>query len=190
MKRAWAYQRSHLRAPYQEAVLFGDEGFVHRARAVNLSEGGMLLSELPEFPAIERVPLLLRIPNYPHFRNFTLLKLQTFSSELFPAKIIRAQGQMVRRVGNTTDVDDVFRARFGIQFLHITDNEKKIIADYVSVFTSNLIYLQMLLDSWNTDEDIRLKTRALAAILGYTDLTRVSDLRQSVTQDYLSMQWL
>jgi len=190
MKKERGYQRAHLRAPFKGPVLFGDEGHVHKARAVNLSEGGILLDELPEFPSTERVPLMIQLPTYPYFKNFSLLKMQTFALDLFPSKVIRTQAQMVRRVGVTTDVDDVFQARFGIQFLNLGEAERRIISEYVSVFSSNLIYLQMLIDSWNTDEDIRLKTRALADILGYEKLTKVAELRHRVTLDYRSLQWL
>ncbi len=190
MKKERGYQRGHLRAPFKGPVLFGDESYVHRARAVNISEGGLLLDELPEFPAKDRVPLMVQLPTQTYFKNFSLIKLQTFSPDLLPAKIIRAQAQMVRRIGVTTDVDDVFQARFGIQFLNLGEGERRTIAEYVSVFASNLIYLQMLIDSWNTDEDIRLKTRALADILGYRHLVKVAELRHVVTQDYRSLQWL
>ena len=184
------YQRAHLRAPYKEPVLFGDEGYIHRGRSLNISEGGLLLDEVPSFPAHEDVPLLLHLPSYPYFKNFSLLKMQTFAKDIFPAKVIRAKGQMVRRIGATTNVDDVFRPRFGLKFTNIGGHEQKIIGDYVSVFASNLIYLQMLIDSWNTDEDIRLKTRALADILGYADIAKVAELRHQVTHDYRSLQWL
>jgi hypothetical protein len=69
------------------------------------------------------------------------------------------------------------------------DHEQKYISEYVSVFASNLIYLQMLIDSWNTDEDIRLKTRALADILGYQKIEKISELRRQIGHDYQSLQW-
>lgn len=190
MKKERGYQRAYLRAPFSGPVLFGDEGYIHKARAVNVSEGGLLLDELPEFPAMERVPLMVQIPTHTYFKNFSLLKLETFSLDLLPAKIVRAQAQMVRRLGPTTDVDDVFQPRFGIQFLNLGEAERRIISEYVSVFASNLIYLQMLIDSWNTDEDIRLKTRALANVLGYREHVKIAELRHAVTVDYRSLQWL
>ena len=190
MKTERGYQRAYLRAPYYEPVLFGDEGYVHRARAVNISEGGILLDEIPEFPGEEIVPMLLRLPNYPYFKNFTLLRMQTFTRDLFPSKIIRVRSRMVRRLKATTDVDDVFQPRFGLQFMDIGAMEQKMVGEYVGVFASNLIYLQMLIDSWNTDEDIRAKTRALADILGYAHIGKVSELRHQVTHDYRSLQWL
>lgn len=183
------YQRAHLRAPYHEPVLFGDADFVHKARALNISEGGLLLDEIPNFPSEDEVPLLLHLPSYPYFKNFTLLKLLTFTRDLFPTKVIRARGQMVRRTGETTSVDDVFRPRFGIQFASLGTGEQKLIADYVSVYASNLIYLQMLIDSWNTDEEIRQKTRALAHILNYQHVEKIAELRRHVSHDYQSLQW-
>lgn len=189
MRGTRSYQRAHLRAPYREAVLFGDQGHIHRARALNISEGGLLLDELPEFPEREEVGLLLRVPVMPAFRNYDLLKLQTFSGDLFAAKVIRAKGQLVRQSGSRSQVDEIFRPRFGLQFSGLSAIAQRHISDYVEVFASNLIYLQMLIDSWNTDEDIRLKTRALARVLGYRDEVSIAELRHQVGHDYLSLQW-
>ncbi len=190
IQRERSYQRAHLRAPYKEPVLFGDEGRIHKGRALNISEGGLLLDQVPSFPAEAEVPLMLHIPTYPYFKNFNLLKMKTFSRDLFSTKIVRVTGLMVRRIGTTTSVDQIFAARFGIKFAEIGAHEQKIIGDYVSVFASNLIYLQMLIDSWNTDEDMKLRTRELSKILGYGDIERISELRQQVSHDYLSLQWL
>lgn len=185
-----SYQRAHLRAPYREPVLFGDDDHIHKGRALNLSEGGLLLDEIPSFPAEAEVPLMLHIPTYPYFKNFNLLKMKTFSRDLFTTKIIRVKGLMVRRIGATSSVDQIFAARFGIKFADIGAHEQKIIADYVSVFASNLIYLQMLIDSWNTDEDMKHRTRELAKILGYGEIERISLLRHQLSHDYSSLQWL
>ena len=116
--------------------------------------------------------------------------MKTFSRDLFTTKIIRVKGLMVRRIGATSSVDQIFAARFGIKFADIGAHEQKIIADYVSVFASNLIYLQMLIDSWNTDEDMKHRTRELAKILAYGEIDRISELRHQVSHDYLSLQWL
>ena len=185
-----SYQRAHLRAPYREPVLFGDETNIHKGRALNISEGGLFLDEVPSFPSVAEVPLMIHIPTYPYFKNFNLLKMKSFSPELFITKVIRVKGIMVRRAGPTSSVDQIFAPRFGIKFSEIGEHEQKIISDYVSVFSSNLIYLQMLIDSWNTDEDMKLRTRELAKILGYGDTERISELRHQVSHDYLSLQWL
>ncbi len=83
------YQRKHLRAPYKGPVLYADESHVFKAEALNISEEGMLLNQLPSFPSRDEVFLITSVPQTPYFKNFSLLKMQTFSKELFPCHVIR-----------------------------------------------------------------------------------------------------
>lgn len=184
------YQRRHLRAPLKESVLYADSGHVHKARALNISEGGMLLDEMPSFPATDEVPLMLSLPQLPYLKNFSLLKMQTFSRELFSRHVLRVRAKMVRREELSQNLDNIFRSRFGLMFTRITPHEQKMIEEYVSTFSSNLIYLQTLIDSFNTDDETKLRTRSLAKILGYTETDRIATLRAQVTHDYKSLQWL
>jgi hypothetical protein len=183
------YQRRFLRAPYKEAVLYADGESVFQAKALNLAEGGLLLGEIPSFPSRDEVPLLISLPQIPMFRNFTLLKLQTFSKDLFPRQILRVKARMVRREELSMNLENLFRSRFGLEFVRIDPVDLKKIDHYVTSFSSNLIYLQTLIDSINFDEETKLKVRVLARILGYQDLERVSQLRSLVYQDYRSLQW-
>ena len=64
------------------------------------------------------------------------------------------------------------------------------IKEYVKVFSSNLIYLQVLIDSLNTDEKNIEKARLLASILGYDKDQKISVLFKKVQHDYQSLQWL
>ncbi len=64
------------------------------------------------------------------------------------------------------------------------------IEDYVDTFCSNLIYLQTLLDSYNSDEETRIRTRTMAGILGYGQSDKISLLHAQVTKDYRSLHWV
>jgi hypothetical protein len=185
-----SYQRKFLRAPFRERVLYSDSGFVHKAMALNLSEGGMLLDQLPSFPEYDDVSLLLLIPVIPSLRNFSLLKMQTFSSDIFQKQVVRVKARMVRRDELSQDLDNIFRSRFGIQFLEMTANHQKVVEDYVTTFSSNIIFLQTLIDSYNSDDEAKMKARTLAKILGYHEVEKISDLRTKVSHDYKSLQWL
>ena len=116
--------------------------------------------------------------------------MQTFSKELFQHKVIRVKAKMVRREELSQNLDNIFRSRFGLQFNRITDQDQKHIEDYVVTFASNLIFLQTLIDSFNTDEDTKIRARTLAGVLGYKDVDRIAHLRAAVTHDYKSLQWL
>ena len=185
-----SYQRRHLRAPFNECVLYADGGFVQKAKALNISEGGLLLEELPSFPDNDEVYLMLSLPQLPYFKNFGLIKMQTFSRELLGKNVFRALVRMVRREELSHDLSNIFKSRFGLEFVKIGAREKKLVEDYVSTFTSNIIYLQTLIDTFNSDEEARMKTRTLAKILGYSEVEKISQLRSAVTHDYKSLQWL
>jgi hypothetical protein len=184
------YQRRHLRAPFKESILYADGPYVFKAKTLNISEGGILLDELPSFPATDEVNLLISLPQLPSLKNFSLLKMQTFSKEIFGRHVIRARAHMVRREELSQDLENIFRSRFGLEFTGVGQQERKLIEEYVSTFSSNLIYLQTLIDSFNTDEETRVRTRTLAKILGYEEVERIAHLRSLVTHDYKSLQWL
>lgn len=184
------YQRKHLRAPFKESVLYADGDYVLKAGCLNISEGGLLIDELPSFPAQDEVSLILCLPQLPSLKNFSILKMQNFSREIFGSKVVRARARMVRREQLSQNLDNIFRSRFGLQFTHLEDTDQKNIENYVTTFASNLIFLQTLIDSFNSDEDTKIKTRVLASILGYRDVERIANLRATVTQDYKSLQWL
>lgn len=184
------YQRRHLRAPYKEHIICADGSIVYSASTLNLSEGGVLIDKFTLFSQKDEISILMPIQDIPSLRNFSLLKMQTFSPELFKRQIIRAQAKLARRVELAHDHDNIFHSRFGLEFIKVSDRDKKIIENYVSTFSANLIYLQTLIDSYNTDEDTKMKVRVLAKILGYNDTEKISQLRSDVTSDYKSLQWL
>ena len=185
-----SYQRRHLRAPFREHILYADDAHTYRARTLNLSEGGVLLDQIPNFPEGDEVSILISVPQYPNFKNFALLKMQTFSKELFPRHVVRVSGKVVRREELSQNLDNIFRARVGIEFVKVSALELKYIEDYVTTFSSNLIYLQMLIDSYNTDNETKLRARTLAKILGYSEVERIAEMRTIVSHDYKSLQWL
>lgn len=185
-----SYQRRHLRAPFKEPVLYADGPYVLKASTLNISEGGLLIDELPSFPATDEVPLMISLPQLPALKNFSLLKMQTFSKEIFSRHVVRVKAKMVRREQLSQNLDNIFRSRFGLEFTRITPHEQKLIEEYVTTFASNLIYLQTLIDSFNTDEETRLRVRTLAKILGYSNTEKIAQLRADVTHDYKSLQWL
>jgi hypothetical protein len=185
-----SYQRKHLRAPYREPALYVAEDFVFKAHTMNISEGGMLLDQIPHFPEGSEVPLMLSLPQYPYFKNFNLSKLEGFNHDLFPKKVVRLKCRVVRKMGIKSKVDEVFMSRIGVQFTEITPQVQKQIADYVNVFSSNLIYLQVLIDSLHADSQNLAKIRALSSILSYDVEMKIAQLRKDVMHDYKSLQWL
>lgn len=185
------YQRKHLRAPFKDPVLYVDDNFVFKASTLNISEGGMLLDQIPHFPENEdEVPIMISLPQFPYFKNFSLEKLHNFSADIFPKKVVRVKAQMVRKIGIKSKVDEVFTSRIGLRFTEVSAQAQKQISDYVNVFASNLIYLQMLIDSMHASEKNLEKIRVLSEILNYPVDMKIAQLYKQVQHDYKSLQWL
>ena len=161
-----------------------------RLKLLNISEGGLLLHQIPHLPINESVPLMFLIPKFPYFKNFSLEKLKTFDRGILPSKVIRLKGRLIRREGATTSVDDVFKTRIGLQFTEAEPWVQTLVADYVSIFSSNIIQLQKLIEDSSSFADAKYSVRILAEILGYKSNMKISELRQVVGHDYRSLQWL
>ena len=185
------YQRTFLRAPYKEPILYVDDNFVFKASTLNLSEGGLLLDQVPHFPEeSEDVPIIISLPQFPYLKNYTLDKLQSFSEDIFPKKVIRLKCKMVRKVGIKSKVDEVFTSQIGLEFTDVDPLGQKVIQEYVNVFASNIIYLQVLIDSLHADKKNLEKIRLLSNILNYDSNMKIAKLHKKVQHDYKSLQWL
>jgi hypothetical protein len=185
-----SYQRTHLRAPFRHHILYSDDGYVHKAKGLNISEGGLLLDMIPYFPEDTEIDFATALPQYPYFKNFSLQKMQSFSEELYPSKVIKGKLKMVRRIQLTNKVDEAFMSRVGCQFTMLDDISRKAISDYVDVFASNLIQLQIMIDLINSEEGYLEKVRTLSGILGYDGDEKISVLKKTITHEYISLQWL
>lgn len=184
------YQRRYLRAPYREEIVYSDGETVLKASTLNVSEDGLLIDFLPSFPTSDEVNIIFPLRALPVLKSMSSEKLQAFSLELVETNIIRARARMVRRDQLSQDLENIFKSRFGLNFTLISADDQKKIENYVSAFSSNLVYLQTLVDSYNTDEETRKRVRILAKILGYKGGEKISKLRIDITHDYKSLQWI
>lgn len=184
------YQRSYLRAPYKRNILFVDEDFVFKAQTLNISEGGLLLDQVGHFPDDKELSFMVEIPEYPLFKNYTLERLQGFSRDNLLSRVIRLKAKMVRSEKIQSRVDGAFASRIGLSILDIKANDRLKIASYVDNFASNLVFLQVLIDTLTTDQSQVKKIRLLSEYLGYGNQIKVSHLRKIVEHDYKSLQWL
>ncbi len=180
------YQRLFLRAPYKKDVLFSFGEEVFKASAENISEGGFLL-ELSSRDFIEKdLSFIFEIPEYPLFKNYTLEQLHSFSTESMHSQVIRLVGRSVREF----ELKSCGSYRAGFQIHEVTPIDQLKISKYIEHFASNLIFLQVLIDSLNSDEKNLKRIRKIANVLGYGDDLEISYLRTLVEQDYKSLQWL
>ncbi|MES2527472.1 MAG: PilZ domain-containing protein [Bdellovibrionota bacterium] len=184
------YQRRYLRAPHKGKMLYLDGQHVYTAQVLNISEDGMLVENIPNFPEAEELPLMLSLPQYPLLKGLTFEDLVQFRPENLSRTIFRAKVRIVRKGELARDISNLFKAKVGMQYVRILPHDKKVIEEYVSTFGINLIHLQTLIDAYNFDEDAKLRTRVVAKLLGYQEDLKVAQLRIQIASDYQSLQWL
>jgi hypothetical protein len=184
------YQRRYLRAPHKGKLLYLDGKHVYTAEALNISEDGMLVQNIPNFPESEELAIMLSLPQYPLLKGLTLEDLIEFRPETLSRTIFRARARIVRKGELSRNISNLFNAKVGMQFMRILAHDKKVIEEYVSTFGINLIHLQTLIDYYNFDEDAKIRTRVVARLLGYNEETKMSQLRIQIQSDYQSLQWL
>ena len=93
-------QRKSLRAPLKSTALYVDGEHVFKARVLNLSEGGVLLSELPHIPEINTLPIAINLIQYPRFQGMSLDELKQFSIDDFSRIILKTKVKMMRTFEN------------------------------------------------------------------------------------------
>jgi hypothetical protein len=183
LKSNRGYQRKYLRAPYRFEAIYSFDGKMHKVSCLNISEGGMLLhlGHSDFFPQQE-IHVLLSLPQFPPFKNYNLEKLKDFSLDLFPKKVIPAKIKLVR-------LDKTSRTA-GVQFVQLLAPHQKFIAEYVESLLSNIIHLLTLIDSVNFDQECLHKARNISHLIGYGAEIKIAQLRQIITHEYRSLQWL
>ncbi|MGE3611525.1 MAG: PilZ domain-containing protein [Bacteriovoracaceae bacterium] len=174
-----SYQRRHLRAPFKGPVLLTDGIDVFKAPALNISEGGMLLTQIPRLPQNDDIHIMFALPIIPLFKSLDLSKIQPISRDLLKKRIIRISGKISRKVDS----------RYGLEFPVIDPLTKQYIEEYVTTYSANLIFLQTLIDSCR-DNETKIKTHILATILGHDQNGNMLTLKESVSHDFKSLQWL
>lgn len=184
------FRREFLRAPYVSTVLYQDDRHVFKAKTINISEGGILLENLPVIPEINAMPLMLDLVQFPDLGKERLDHVLARSSRDYERKIIRVRAKMVRSFESNNMIDQIFVTRIGCQFVQPSEEALISIKEYVSRFTKNTVYLLSLFESHsNRPEQIHF-LRHVSGLLGYPDKLPLPQLRQKVLHDYQSLESL
>ena len=180
-------QRKFIRAPLKSACLYVDEGHVFKARVLNISEGGILLSDLPHIPEINSLPLAIDLLQFPRMQNFSLDQIKALQIDDLPRIIIKTKARMVRTFDGLRPVDRIFVNFIGCDFFNPTAEFKTTIFEYVETFAKNTVYLLSLFESLgNRSEQLEL-LRSVAHLLGYDRQMKIPLLRAKVLHDYQSL---
>ena len=183
-------QRKFLRAPMKSTALYVDGEHVFKARTLNISEGGLFLSELPHIPEINSLPLAISLIVYPRFQGMSLDELKQLSVDDFERTIVKTKVRMVRNFENQSPIDKVFVKYIGCEFYNTTPEFKKAVYQYVENFTKNTIYLLSLFESLGNRVEQLEVLRSVAHLLGYDRRMKVPLLRAKVLHDYQSLESL
>lgn len=183
-------QRKFLRAPLKSTALYVDGEHVFKSRTLNLSEGGVLLSELPHVPEINSLPLAISLIVYPRFQGMSYDDLKTLSVDDFERKIIKTKVRMVRSFENQSNVDRIFVNFIGCEFYNPEEDFKMTVFNYVETFAKNTVYLLSLFESLGNRVEQLETLRTVAHLLGYDRRMKVPLLRAKVLHDYQSLESL
>ncbi|MFA6238266.1 MAG: PilZ domain-containing protein [Bacteriovorax sp.] len=183
-------QRKHLRAPLKSICLYVDGEHVFKARVFNISEGGLLLSELPHIPEINALPLAIELLNFPRLSTLSYDQLKILNVDEFSRTILKTKCRMVRTFEGQSNVDKIFINFIGCEFYSQTPEFRQAVFHYVETFAKNTIYLLSLFESLaNRAEQLEL-LRTVAHILGYDRRMKIPLLRAKVLHDYQSLESL
>ncbi len=182
------YQRKHLRAPFRGKIIYGHDGVVISADGVNISEGGVLVKNVPSFPESETA-LLFCLFHIPTFKDLSFDEVKYFEIDESLNHIFRTKCEFVRRRGSIPNLDELAtNASYGVRFNRIDKIAESFVRRYIDNFVSNLIHLQMLIDNINDDQRNVERIQGIAGYLGYSYKT-ISELRTQVLIDYQNLQW-
>lgn len=183
-------QRKYLRAPLKSTCLYVDGEHVFKARILNISEGGILLADLPHIPEINSLPFAIDILQFPRLQNLTIDQLKVLNGNDFSRTIVKTKARMVRTFEGQSNVDKVFANFIGCEFFNPNKEFKMAVSQYVETFAKNTVYLLSLFESLgNRSEQLEL-LKIVAHLLGYDRRMKIPLLRAKVLHDYQSLESL
>ena len=149
------FKREHLRAPLRTSVLYDSDGYILKARLQNISKGGILLENLPHYPKKKEFNFLIDMICYPNFSRLNTSQINRMKTIEFERNIVIATGKIVRTFEIESEVDKLFVNHIGVAFSHLRGKSDALIENYVDSYAKNIIYLLTLLESSQSDENIR-----------------------------------
>ncbi len=191
MKKDSKFSRQYLRAPFFSDVLYIDGEYVLRCRSLNLSEGGMLLTELPRIPERDAFPLMVSLTKYPKFSLLSADKILKMSFHDLDHQVMKLKSRIVRNFKNP--LNSILNENVGIQFYPLASGDNELIIDYVGTYLKNIIFLLNMFEgkqfNHNKNQD-QLILKKAADILGYDISLPIPLLRQKILHDYQSLESL
>ncbi|GAB4023934.1 MAG: hypothetical protein Fur0010_27180 [Bdellovibrio sp.] len=181
------FKRAHLRAPLKVDLLYVDDKYVHAARTLNISEGGILIDYMPKVPDIRALPIMMPVVYFPDFTQMSHDEIKALELQHLDKFVMRFRAKIVRSFEGMTDVEKIFVNRIGCEFVKPDMIQKKVIADYVTMFARNIVFL---LNLFQQGQSVVPVLRHTAGLLGYNSEEKLNMLRLKVLHDYQSLESL
>lgn len=182
--------RVHLRAPVNDELLYLCDGIVMKGLCTNISEGGVLLSQLGRVPKSPNISIILPLIQYPEFSKLSPQKISSIERSAFDIEIIRAQISVVRSYEGKTEVEKILMKNIGAKFTTLAEKDLYLIQSFVQTFSRNIIFLLTQFQNMGTKSTNIPYIRKLASLLGYDGSLKFPVLRQQVLHDYQSIESL
>ncbi|MBT5094967.1 MAG: PilZ domain-containing protein [Halobacteriovoraceae bacterium] len=179
-----------MRSPLKTQVLYLDDGYVLKADTLNVSEGGVLIENLPHVPDNPDVDLLISIPIYPEFSKLDTKQMMAIDPGHFDQHVLRMEGKIVRSFEGNSDVDKVFISHIGCAFVNPKPVLILSIQNYVMLFARNVKHLLGCFESSKNKDDEVEAIKNMAFCMGYDREQEYNQLRQKVLHDYQSLESL
>lgn len=183
-------QRHHLRAPVNDEILYLCDEYVLKGRCINISEGGILLSELGKVPEQSVFEVLIPLIQYPEFSKLNSQKVLGLERTSFNVEIIRVGVDIIRCFSGMSEVQKILTKSIGAKFSNLASADEALIKSFVHIFSRNLIHLLTLFESQSSRGINLVYLRKLANLLGYDGNAKLPILRQRVLHDYQSLDSL
>lgn len=182
------FKREFLRAPLKTSALYLMEDFTLKAYLLNISEGGILLDNLPSVPPIKAIPLMFPLIDYPELSLLHPEVLFGLEVAHLDKRVIRMKARIVRSFEGFSEVDKIFVTKIGCEFVNPQPVEKNLISKYVSRYAKNLIYFLGLFEGRGQKADRVQLIRKTAELLGYDSELQIARLRLKALHDYQSLE--
>lgn len=184
------FKRAFLRAPLKFNVLYIDDEYCLKAQILNISEGGLLLENLPHVPEVRAIPLMFPIPLFPELQQLEISELKNLKIDDIQKEIVKVKARVVRSFEGLSDVEKIFVTKVGCEFVALSNQVQSSIANYVRTYAKNLIYFLGLFEGRAGRVDSKLLLPIVADLLGYDNESPVSLLRMKALHDYQSLESL
>lgn len=153
--------RLHKRAPYLSEVIVCDGRECFHCQGVNISEGGMLVEDIPSLDENGDLRIIFSVEELPDFSILLDETTGLISPTAVKRKKIyfRAQGRFARISEERSSLDLLFKTFVGIQYTVIDKNAPELILKYVEMMENNILYLITLIQKRDLDVKILPKIK-------------------------------